>query len=104
MVFFANKCQNVYEKQVILKCFQKQQILRCQNKSFCNDSTIFVFFKVILKRMGASDFGRGKWKNKAKCRKMVIFPVLKQGIFPISKAPKSLKTVFWDKFQIVLSF
>ena len=83
MVFFANNCQNVYEKQVIFKCFQKQQILRCQNKSFCNDSSIFVFFKkVILRRIGAPDFGRDRWNNKAKCRKMVIFPGLKQGIFP----------------------
>ena len=48
MVFFANNCQNVYEKQVIFKYFQKPQISRCQNKTLCNDSSIPVLFKTII--------------------------------------------------------
>ena len=83
MVFFPNNCQNVYEKQVIFKCFQKPQISRCQNKTLPDDSSILLLFiKVILKWVGVPDFWEGHVENRAKCRKMVIFPGLKQGIFP----------------------
>ena len=39
------------------KCFHKSQISRCQNKTFCNDSSILVLLKtVILKWVGVPDF------------------------------------------------
>ena len=79
MVLFANNCQNVYEKRIIFKCFQKPQILRCQNKALFNDSSILVFSKkkVILKWVETPDFWEGQVENRAKCGKMVIFPRLK---------------------------
>ena len=56
---FANNCQNDYEKQVILKCFQKPQIGNCYFETFCNDNSILVLFrKVILKWVGVPNF----WK------------------------------------------
>ena len=59
MVFFANNCQNDYEKQVIFKCSQKPKIRRYQNNTLCNDSFIPVIFKtVLLKWVGVQDFGR----------------------------------------------
>ena len=61
MVLFAKNCQNVYEKQVIFKCFQKPQILRCQNKTLCKDSSILVLFKkVTFGWVGMPDFWEGQ--------------------------------------------
>ena len=48
------------------------------NKTSCNDSSILLFQKSNFK-VGAS----ARWKNRAKCRKTVIFPGLKQGIFQV---------------------
>ena len=45
MVLFTNNCQNVYENEVIFKCFQKPQISKCQNETLCNDSSILLLFK-----------------------------------------------------------
>ena len=82
MVLFANNCQNESEKQVFFKCCQTPKIGRCYNKTLCDDSSILVLFKkVILKWVGVPVFW-DRWKNRAKCRKMVIFSELKQGIFP----------------------
>ena len=127
MVFFPNNCQNVYEKQVIFKCFQNPRILRCQNKTLCNESYILVLFKkVILKWVGVPDFWDRQVKNRTKYRKMVVFPGLKLGIFasclshirtlyfstfltkfsPLKsrKAPETLKNYFWTKFKQFRSF
>ena len=71
-------------------------------------------------------FGRDRWKNRAKCGKMVSFSGLKKGIFQVvpdtlehnilhlfrssslpsklKKHQKSLKTVFLDKFKTFPSF
>ena len=35
------------------------------------------FSKIILKWVGVPDFWKDKWKNRAKCGKMVIFSGLK---------------------------
>ena len=66
LVLFSNNCQNVYEKLVISKCFQKQQISSCQNKNFCNDSSILVLFKkVIFKWVGVPHLWEGQVENRA---------------------------------------
>ena len=51
---FANNCQNVYEKQVIFKGFQKPHISRCQNKTLCHDSSILVLPKNNFKVDGSA--------------------------------------------------
>ena len=97
MMLFTNNCQNDYEKQVVFKCSQKPQITRCYNNILCNASSILVLFrKVILKWVGAPHFWEGRWKNRAKCGKMVIFSGLQQGIFP--DCPWHIRTYYFTPF------
>ena len=47
---------------------------KVSNKILCNNSSILVLFKkVIFKWMGVPDFWEGQMKNRAKCKKMIIF-------------------------------
>ena len=49
----------------------------------CDSSVLVLFRKVILKGWECQVYERDRWKNRAKCRKMVIFSGLKQGLFQI---------------------
>ena len=65
IVLFPNNCQNVYEKHILFKCFQKPQMSRCRNKTLCDDSSIHALFrKAIYKLVGVPDVWKGqveKW-------------------------------------------
>ena len=84
MVLIVNNCQNVCERQVIFKCFQKPEISRCQYKTLCNDSSILVLFKkVILMWVGVPDL-RGTGGKTGLNVENIHFPEFKQKIFPDS--------------------
>ena len=114
IVFFAN------EKQAIFKGFQKPQISMCQNKTLYNDSSIRLLFKkVILKWVGMTDFCEEQVENGSFSQSLgreflqvvpdtsghSIFHLFRRNSPPqISKAPKTVKKLFLDRFQTVPSF
>ena len=83
MVLFANNCQKEYEKQIFFLNAPRRHKLEGVKIKLSVMIVLFLYFskKVILKWVGVPRFGRDRWKNRAKCRKMVIFSRLRQGIF-----------------------
>ena len=87
----------------------------------CNDRSILLLFKeIILRWVKVPDFWEGQVENRAKCRKMVIFPGLEQEfsrlflthqntlfftfpdqINPLKsrKAPKTLRKLFFGQIS-----
>ena len=81
MVLFTNNFQNVYEKQVIFKRFQKHKFEGVKKTKLRVMIALFSYVsKGNFKMGGSASVWQGQVENRAKCGEIVILTGLKQGL------------------------